>query len=75
MKTGVKLAWKTALIGFSTSGERPSLCSAKPDKKMASVNSSNGQKRAKKRAKTGKKRAEMQKSLVFPWKVCYDTGV
>jgi hypothetical protein len=68
MKTGVKLAWKTALIGFSTSGERPSLCSAKPDKKMASVNSSNGQKRAK-------KRAEMQKSLVFPWKVCYDTGV
>lgn len=54
MKTGVKLAWKTALIGFSTSGERPSLCSAKPDKKMASVNSSNGQKRAKKRAaKTG----------------------
>ena len=34
MKTGVKLACKTVFIRFSTSGERPSLCSAKPDKKM-----------------------------------------
>ena len=32
MKTGVKLACKTVFIRFSTLGERPSFCSAEPDK-------------------------------------------